>query len=220
MMTHPFEVKASPSAQAPDELMITWGNIPQGSVASIYLPAVSSADVIALADTMYVRHRLTASDPHTVGCPAGGVTFVPVPAGQGRYAGLLSVDLPVKTRPGEVFTLAVRQLTQVTVPATVVQPESFSWRQVAGAFQYTLTIKDAAELLYPEERLLAWLKWRVGVMPSSSRWLPVLKRYGELTEVRVRSFGGDPGAIPPSQAGAVPAKAPAPPEPPSPGPAG
>jgi hypothetical protein len=214
MMTHPFEVKASASAQAPDELMITWGNAPQGSVASIYLPAVSSADVIALADTMYVRHRLTASDPHTVDCPAGGVTFVPVPAGQGRYAGLLSVDLPAKTRPGEVFTLAVRQLTQVTVPAA---PESFSWRQVCGAFQYTLTIEDAAELLYPEERLLAWLKWRIGVMPSASRWFPVLKRYGELTDVRVRSFGGDPGAIPASQSGAVPAKLHPPTAPPSPG---
>jgi len=71
MMPHPFEVKASTSVQAPDELMISWGNTPRGSVASIYLPVVASADIIALADAMYVKHRLSASDPHTVQCPRG-----------------------------------------------------------------------------------------------------------------------------------------------------
>ena len=165
------------------------------------------------------------------------MTFVPIPYGQGRYAGLLSVDLPTATRRGDVFTIAVRQLTQVSATvapspprprqpkstkrapakAAIVKPRSFSWRQVLGAFQYTLTMKDASELLYPEERLLASLKWRIGVMPSSSRWLPVLQRYRDLTETRVRDFGGEPGSIPPSQAGDVPTKTPTHPEQPSPG---
>jgi hypothetical protein len=53
MTVHPFDIKASASANPSDELMITWGNIPKGTIASIYLPAVASADIIALANSMY-----------------------------------------------------------------------------------------------------------------------------------------------------------------------
>ena len=90
MTAHPFDIKASASAPPPDELMITWGNTPKGSIASIYLPAVASADIIALANSMYGNHRLSVTDVHTIQCPSGDVTLIPVPQGQGRYAGLLS----------------------------------------------------------------------------------------------------------------------------------
>jgi hypothetical protein len=234
MIAHPFEIKPSTSKQAPDELMITWGNTPSLSVASIYLPAVAAADIIALADKMYVKHRLSAIDAHTIRCPAGDVTLVPIPQGQGRYAGLLSVDLPPKINRGDVYTIAVRQLAlvsattrspppppqqpkiamEVHAPEVAAPPKSFSWRQVVGAFQYTLTVTPGQELLYPQERLLAWLKWRVGVTPSSNRWLPVLQRYLSLTEGLVQILGQNPNTIPPSQVGNVPGKHPVPPCPP------
>jgi hypothetical protein len=240
MMSHPFEIKPSASTGTPDELMITWGNTPQGSVASIYLPAVASSDIIALANSMYGKHRLTASDPNTIQCPAGDVTLVPVPKGQGRYAGLLSVNLPATVGRGDMYTVAVRQLTLVSAtiepppppppqpqialqakPAlATTQRESFSWRQVLGAFQYTLTVTPSDQVLYPEERLLAWLKWRVGVTPPSSRWLPVLQRYLNLTEGRVLQLGGDPTGVLPSQTGNVPTTKPVPPGPPPRPPAG
>jgi hypothetical protein len=237
MTAHPFEIKPSASSQTPDELMITWGNTPSLSVATIYLPAVAANDIITLADRMYVKHRLSAIDAHTAQCPAGDVTFVPIPQGQGRYAGLLSVDLVPTVRQGDIYTVAVRQLTLMSATIepsppppqiarktraagktraaeTVAQPKTFSWRQVLGAFQYTLTVTPAQELLYPQERLLAWLKWRIGVTPTSNRWLPVLQRYLVLTEGLVLSLGGDPKAIPPSQVGNVPGKRPVPPSPP------
>ena len=69
-MPHPFEIEASSSAETPDELMITWGDTPLGSVATIYLPAVASGDIISLADKVYVKHRLGAADPHTCNSPA------------------------------------------------------------------------------------------------------------------------------------------------------
>jgi hypothetical protein len=94
--------------------------------------------------------------------------------------------------------------------------KTFTWRQVLGAFQYTLTVTPGKDLLYPQERLLAWLKWRVGVTPSSSRWLPVLQRYLKLTEGVVLNLGQDPNSIPPSQVGNVPGKHPIPPVPPLP----
>jgi hypothetical protein len=228
MTAHPFDIKASASANPPDELMITWGNMPKGSIASIYLPAVASADIIALANSMYGNHRLSATDAHTIQAPGGSVTLVPVPQGSGPYAGLLSVDLP-SGRRGSAYTIAVRQLTQVSsslrptsppieiaerrTTEIVVPPKPFSWRQVQGAFQYTITVKPASELLYPQERLLAWLRWRIGVTPSSSRWRPVLQRYLKLTEGLVVTLGGDPTKIPPSQTGDVP-KGPSQPVPP------
>ena len=226
MTAHPFDIKASASANPPDELMITWGNMPKGSVASIYLPAVASANIIALANSMYGNHRLTVTDAHTIQCPSGDVTLVPVPQGQGRYAGLLSVDLPSAGRRGGSYTIAVRQLTQVSAsfrpppppiqiaerrtPEIIVPPKPFSWRQAQGAFQYTITVKPASELLYPQERLLAWLRWRIGVTPSANRWRPVLSRYLNLTEGLVTALGGDPSNIPPSQTGTVPGKGPSP----------
>jgi hypothetical protein len=227
MTAHPFDIKASTSATSPDELMITWGNMPKGSIASIYLPAVASADIIALANSMYGNHRLSATDGHTIQCPSGDVTLVPVPQGQGPYAGLLSVDLPSGGRRGRSYTIAVRQLTQVSAsfrrpappiqiaerrtPEISVPPKPFSWRQAQGGFQYTITVKPAGELLYPQERLLAWLKWRIGVIPPASRWRLVLGRYLSLTEGLVTTLGGDPSNIPPSQTGAVPGKGPVPP---------
>ncbi len=236
MIAHPFEIKPSASADAPDELMVTWGSTPTLSVGSIYLPAVAASDVIGLADRLYVTHRLTAVDPHTVQFPAGDVTFVPIPPGEGRYAGLLSVALAAQANAGDVYTIAVRQFTQVSAtvqpsppppqiaasPArggstsrsrrkldqteAVAQPKTFSWRQVLGAFQYTISVTPGPQLLYPTERLLAWLKWRLGVTPSSNRWLPVLQRYLELTEGLVLSLGRDPNTIPPSQVGNIPGK--------------
>lgn len=230
MIAHPFEIKPSVSSQTPDELMITWGSMPTGSTAQIYLPAVAASNIIALADKLYVKHRLTATDANTIQCPAGDVTFVPIPQGPGRYAGLLALDLPSGTRPGAMYTVAVRQLTHVSAtteppppPPPVPQIEAlahvrpasvashtFSWRQVVGAFQYTLTVTSPGELLFPQERLLAWLKWRVEVTPPNNRWLPVLNRYLNLTEGLVLTLGGSPGKIPPSQIGNVPGKCPEP----------
>jgi hypothetical protein len=72
-------------------------------------------------------------------------------------------------------------------------------------------VTSRQDLLYPQERLLAWLKWRIGVTPVSNRWLPVLQRYLTLTEGLVQTLGQDPNAIPPSHVGNVPGKYPVPP---------
>ncbi|MBV9000123.1 MAG: hypothetical protein JO304_13755 [Solirubrobacterales bacterium] len=83
--------------------------------------------------------------------------------------------------------------------------ERLFWRQIVGSFQLTLTIKATDQLLYPEERLLAWLKWRLTVTPHSNPWWPVLSRYEQIVAGRVEGFGGK---IPPSQSGDVPERGP------------
>ena len=125
MIAHPFEIAPSASAETPDELMVTWGSTPTLSVGTIYLPAVAASEIINLADKLYVTHRLTAVDPNTIQFPAGDVTLVPIPAGAGRDAGLLSVALAPQANVGDVYRIAVRQLSQMssTVPLPPPQPQ-------------------------------------------------------------------------------------------------
>jgi hypothetical protein len=224
VMPHPFEVRATPAtATKVDELLIDWGGVPAGTTASVYLPEVDAAEVIALADRMYPSHRLTAIEAHAIQCEAGSATLIPVPKGAGRYAGLIAVDLPAQIRKGESFDIVIRQIHDRTVfvPAPPPPPpgarraqaasergrrRQLTWREVLGTFQLTTPVSSKEELLLAEERLLAWLKWKILVMPVTRRWHPVLVRYAELVAGRVQGFGGDPGKIPPSPVGSVPGK--------------
>lgn len=96
----------------PDELMIAWGNVPSGARASIYLPSVDAVAALDWAHRMYVSNRLTLIDAHTLGCEAGGVTFVPVPgASEIDHVGLMAVALPPTVRKGERYSVRVRQIT-------------------------------------------------------------------------------------------------------------
>ena len=228
MISHPFEIKPSANSQGPDVLMVTWRGTPAQSTAEIYLPAVSSKAIITLADAIYGRHRITATDANTIQFPASDMTLIPIPAGSGRYAGLLSIGVRPSMPEGKTFTVSVRQLNQVSATTRTPPPPppvpkiagikkvagdktaaensnktTFSWRQVQGAFQYTVTVKAANTLLSEQERLLAWLKWRIGVTPATNGWLPVLKRYLKYTENLVWTLGKDPNTIPPSEVGKV-----------------
>ena len=111
-----FEVRPTPAQYpadvAPDELMLDWGNIPHGTTANLYLPACDADEILSLADQLYDVNLLTKVDDHTIACPAGGVTYLPVPRGSGvNFAGLLSVELPAGIRKGHVHEVTVRQVT-------------------------------------------------------------------------------------------------------------
>jgi len=97
--------------------MIDWGNVPEGSTASIYLPAVSASEVLGLAARMYTVHNLTATDQHTLERPTGGTTYIPIPQGSGpNYAGLFSIQLALGVRRGQEFRVVVRQVTSTAFP--------------------------------------------------------------------------------------------------------
>ena len=112
------------SDQSADELMIDWGQVPAGSVASIYWPQVRAADVIDLADAMYASHTLTAADFNTVQVTVtgNGVSYVPVPRASGpSFAGLLTIDLPQTVRTGQEFAVLVRRISTKSVSNIVIQ---------------------------------------------------------------------------------------------------
>ncbi|MGN6723703.1 MAG: hypothetical protein ACTHJM_13915 [Marmoricola sp.] len=223
MISHPFEVKASSSDDRPDVLMVTGRGVPAQAVAEMYLPAVPSDHIIRLADQVYGRHRLSAIDANTVQFPASDLTLIPVPAGVGAYAGLLSIEAHPAVATGHSFSLSVRQFNPVTasIPRDhnlkqraveiadaaesldFMKTASGSWRRVNGAFQFTFTGKSEHDLAAEQARLLAWLKWRVGVTPQGHRWHPVLSRYLKQTESLVWDLGTDPNTIAPSETGTV-----------------
>jgi hypothetical protein len=97
----------------PDELMIDWGAVPRGSVASIYWPQVAAADVIALASSLYSTHTLSAADMNTIQCTVtDGVTYVPIPKNVGQnFAGLFTIDLPQTVTTGQEFDVLVRRIS-------------------------------------------------------------------------------------------------------------
>jgi hypothetical protein len=215
----------------PDELMISWGDTPVGSTASIYWPAVASADVLALAQQFYSTHQLSAADAHTVQCTVPkGFTFVPIPAGTGEnFAGLFTVELPQGVKAGETYTITVRRLSTARAPTPPVptQPQQpqiagvataatlaaapaearevmRNWRYIVGSFAVRIPVTTANEMLPLEENTLAIMKWRLSQMEPTNRWVPVLERYIGLIEGRIWGIGKNPTTIPCSPWGNLP----------------
>jgi hypothetical protein len=228
-----FEIQPTPaglqSGQQPDELMIDWGDTPKDSVASLYLPAIEADEILDMASRMYAAHRLTRSDNHTLRCPTQGVTYIPVPARAGAdLAGLLTVEPPQGIRPGEQFTVVVRQVTNAhsaklrqkevrhpteaeekrrrveEVPDSAMGRTEYrysEWRRVLGAFQLTIPVRTKDSLLFREERQLSLMRWIAEAIPIDSRWHPVVGRYIAVLGSRVRAFGGEPRRVLPSPFG-------------------
>jgi hypothetical protein len=113
---HTFEMRPTRTTlqpnEKPDELMIVWGSTPHGSVATLYLPGVRTAEILDWAGRMYETTLLERVDDHTLRVRTGEVTHIPIPSGTGpSFAGLLTVELPPDVRHGNVFTIVVRQIT-------------------------------------------------------------------------------------------------------------
>jgi hypothetical protein len=127
---------SGPLAGRPDELMIDWGEVPPGSLARIYWPAVSSAEVIELASRMYGVHPLAAADAHTIEVKTiKGMTYVPIPQGTGPgFAGLFTVDLPQTVTTGQEYDVVVRRIGKrlLRTPPPVPVPELELRRRAAG----------------------------------------------------------------------------------------
>ena len=213
-----FEVRPSPMVLLdgkPDELMIHWGDTPVGSTASIYFPGADAAETIAWAESMYVSHRLTLEDAHTITCPVGGVTYIPVAQGQGaNFAGLLSVQLPLGIRKGQEFNVVVRQITGVSTGFIgrgtgqqvgmetrfnttdfTTNKNGFAWRRSLGVFALTIPVSTKHALLTDEMRNLSIFRWIEQSIPIESRWYPVFRRYVDQLVGRVTGMGGDPHQV-------------------------
>ncbi|RTL46398.1 MAG: hypothetical protein EKK53_04165 [Burkholderiales bacterium] len=114
-----LQIRPTPAVlldERPDELMIDWGTVPSGTQATIYLPTIDADALLDWAHRMYVSNRLKRVDAHTIGCQAGGLTFIPIPGGATvDHVGLMSIELPPTVKKGNRHTVRVRQLTGARV---------------------------------------------------------------------------------------------------------
>jgi len=214
-----FEIRPTPyylPVEFPhDELMIEWGNIPAGSVASIYLPAVTADHILDLAAQLYTTHRLAKADSYTIQCPAEGITYIPIAKGQTiNFAGLLTVDLPLGIIKGQEFNVTIKQITiagsgniksfdNVTFVdgAAAGGTPKYIYRKVLGVFHLTIPVSTKELLLQPEIRRLSILRFIEQAIPVESRWYLVFRRYVDQIADRVTYMGGDPSLVEPSGTG-------------------
>jgi hypothetical protein len=193
--------------QRPDELMIDWGGLPSGSVASIYLPQTSASAVLLLAVQLYSRLQLRALDERTIQCPASDLTYVPIPPGVGRFTGLLTIDSSDAAEPGTRYVVTVRQLTSAapykrSLNVLVASGETASQtRHVLGIFQFSIEAQSTTALRTNEEWRLSICRWILQSTPEESRWYLPFRRYVAVLSDRVASFGGNPDAVGPSATG-------------------
>ena len=222
-----FDIKATPPGAGPgatpDEIMFEWDDLPHDATAQIYLPGSSADEILALADKLYLRHDLVRYDAHTITCAAQGITYMPVPAADFNYAGLLTVEVPPTISHGSTGKVITRQLrntaarlpapppplvpapaaahAQAATAAAIDGGDVIHWRRVIGAFQLSIPRSTKHAILGDEERLLSVLRYIYLSIPTTERWHPVWKRYLDQIAGRVRALGGDPGQITPSSSG-------------------
>jgi hypothetical protein len=173
----------------PDELMIAWGDLPGGSIATLYLNPDDAGQVAKLASNSSAVGRVEALGAQTLRLSTDGVTYVPLPKTTRTIPALLTIELPAGVQAGERYGVVVRQISGLS-------------RQVVGTFELSIPVRNAADLLEPEADALAVLRSIEQGLDSHDRWRPVFARYVEQTAGRVRGFGGDPDAIEPSPYGA------------------
>jgi hypothetical protein len=177
-----------PRRQA-DELMIRWNNLPRDSRVSLYVPDVDARQVVAAAAARNGPPVLAARQSDTVICRVGDVTYVPIPGPRAlNIPGLISIELPPTVTAGQTFTMSLHQISGLP-------------RKIIGAFQITISVTTAAQILPRETRRLAVLR-HIGLsIPAANRWRKIWDRLLDQVGDRVRGLGGDPGKALPSPSG-------------------
>ena len=65
-------------------------------------------------------------------------------------------------------------------------------RHIVGAFQFSIQVKTAKEILPVDERTLTLLQRVASKVPLENRWYPVFQRYVSQLGGRVKALGGRP----------------------------
>jgi hypothetical protein len=183
-------VEVPPSRfRRPDELLITWGNIPPDTRATIYIPSVDADEILTLAAARAGPHVLERVDAHTIACTIGDVSFIPIPGVRGaNIPALITLELPAGLTHGQVYTVVVQQYSGVT-------------GHVVGAFQIRIPIITEQLMLPAEVRLLSVLRHIALAIPPSDRWYPIFRRYLRRKEDTVDGLGGNPDDVHPNPDG-------------------
>src|SRR6185503_9166182 len=199
---HTFEIKPTrinrgTEDELPDELMIDWGNTPVGCLATLYISGINTNEIMELAARNYRTHGLVRLDDQTLQCETGGITYIPVPGGEGsNFPAMLTIDLPAGVKKGQVFTVVVHQVTNAVrreILTHAIEPGAslISHRRIHGSFQITIPVTAKENMLAHEEILLSNLRWIHRAIPETNRWFSVFTRYVKQITNRVNALGGN-----------------------------
>lgn len=173
----------------PDELILRWGNLPEETRATVYLPDLDVDEVIAVGGARNGPAVLERVDAHTISCLIGDVTYIPLPGGRTmNIPGLITLELPDGVKKGEVYEVVVHQYSGVT-------------GRIVGAFQITIPVSTAELMLPTEIRKLSVLRHIAQAIPTGDHWRPIFDRYLDQIGDRVKALGGDPDDVFPSPDG-------------------
>ena len=134
---------------------------------------------------------LEAVDDHTLRCKTAGVTYVPIPpGGTVDLAGLMTLDLPSDVRKGQRFRIVIRQVMDRPAPQrtrrgtvdfaettrlaffreAVQSPAAINTRHILGAFQFSVLVKTANDILPADRRHFTALQHMFATIPPENRW--------------------------------------------------
>lgn len=174
-------------------LIIWWQNVPRASVATLFLPQLDVADLVALTPPAYAQ-TLQVVDQHTLRCTVADMTFIPLPPGvTNRQPALLSIELPPGIVAGQQFGLMAQQIS-ASLPHHACG--------VVGSFKLDIPVQKEAAILLQEMNKYAILSHSLELTPKTDRWWPILERIVRLSGERISQLGVDPGSIVPSPYGA------------------
>ena len=178
----------------PDELIITWGNVPRDTTATLFFPELDADEILALS---WLRQRpvpLEKVDANTIAVTAADVTYIPLPARPpGNLAGLLTLTLPEGVRTGQEFKMSVQQCSGTASPHRA--------RKILGAYQFNIPVSTDPEILPKAIRNLSILRYIQQTIPAGSRWSPIFTRWLTGLAGKVTGLGGDPTQVTPSPTG-------------------
>jgi hypothetical protein len=166
----------------PDELLISWHNLPRSTQATITFSGVAADDVLALERARRGRGRLSRVDADTIACAVGGATYIPIPPVDHDVAALVVLELPPSVRYGERYTALLQQIGG---------PE----QAVLGGLQIDIPVQPVELLLPPERTTLAVLRYAANGRRETDRWTPIMRRYLAGIADRVDGFGGEARSV-------------------------
>lgn len=171
-----------------DELMVEWGNLPRDTHATFFFNSIDADNVLELASLRNGPANLTSQAQSTVQCLVTDVSFIPIPGSPQAIPVLLTLQLPPSVVTGQHFKIVARQIQRRT-------------RRIIGTFQFDVRV-TTAEAIVPELRHnFAVLKHIGTKIATGNRWYAIWQRYlGQFAD-KLRAFGQDPDAIPPSLRG-------------------
>ncbi|MEL6125571.1 MAG: galactose oxidase early set domain-containing protein, partial [Pseudomonadota bacterium] len=163
----------------PDELIIWWHTLPEGTEIDLYIPSIEADRILAMAGLRPNGNPLQKIDAHTLRASYGDVTFIPIPGGLNKpIPCLISIRLPSGVTAGDTHRAVVQQIAGRS-------------RLILGGIEFRIPVDHAPNFLDHEIRKLSILRAIQLKMDKNDRWWPVFERYLEGIAGRVDGLGGD-----------------------------